>query len=296
LPRLQRATRQLNPFVEASFHVGDADVTHGVQGLSLRDIEVARIRQHATAWSRDLDERKAATLSDEDKCMMLYESEVIRSIDLPGMASAANRLGAALVREGRPGTAACVADALFNRGAFKEAIASFERAKPDDGAPARATLAWARLHAGDPHGASAEMLRFVQARAASGTINAFDLADASALLARTGQALPATLAARTRELPDGPWPRPVLALQAGTLAPAQLLAQADALQGDARALALDEAWYFIGEQHLARGDRRSARVAFEHVRAHAPTGTRVRARALAELTSWESTDPDPLAA
>jgi TPR repeat protein/transglutaminase-like putative cysteine protease len=292
LPRLQKETKQLNPFVEASFRVARGAVAEGVSGLSLRDIEVARTQQDAIAWGRELATRKDAKLGDEEQCDMLRDADVMRAIDFPKSVRGADGLLEAMVRENSPGTAACVATALFARGDFEGAIIAFEHAKPGDGDAARATLAWARLHARDAKRAAADMLRFVQARSASGALTAFDLADAAALVKRSGAALPPALAARARELPDGPWPRPLLALQAGTLTPEALLAQAEALPGDAGALALDDAWLFIGEQRLAGGDRRGARVAFEHVRAHAPINTPVHVRALAELATYASEDPD----
>jgi TPR repeat protein/transglutaminase-like putative cysteine protease len=296
LPRLQKSAKQLTQFAEASFRVARSAVTTDVAALSLRDIEVARTRQDVIVWGRELQARKDGKLDDEEKCGMLRDADVMRAVDLPDSASLANRLLGALWHENQPGTAACVADVLFARGEFKDAITAFERANPADADPARATLAWARLHAGDAKGAAVDMLRFIKARNGSAVLNAFDLADAAALLDRSGQVLPPELAARARELPDGPWPRPLLALQAGTLTPDALLAQAEALPGDAGALALDEAWFFIGERRLAGGDRRGARVAFEHVRAHAPIGTRVHARALAELATYGSNDPDTHAA
>lgn len=296
LPRLQKTSKRLTPFVEASFRVARSAVTTDVRGLSLRDIEVARSRQDVIEWGRALQAQKDAKLGDDDKCAMLRDADVMRSIDLPNSAAFANGLLGAMRQENTPGTAACIADALFARGDFKGAVAAFERAKPADTDGARATRAWARLHARDPKGAAVDMLRFVMGRSASGALTALDLADAAALFKRSGEALPPALAASMHELPDGPWPRPVLALQAGTLAPDALLAQVEGLPGDARALALADAWYFIGEQRLAGGDRHGARVAFEHVRVQAPIGTSVHARALAELATFESDDPDTRAA
>jgi TPR repeat protein len=70
------------------------------------------------------------------------------------------------------------------------------------------------------------------------------------------------------------------------------VARAMAMPGDARELALDEAWFFIGEQAMAAGDRRAARVEFERVHPHAVIGTIVYGRAMAALAALESEDPD----
>jgi lipoprotein NlpI/transglutaminase-like putative cysteine protease len=86
-------------------------------------------------------------------------------------------------------------------------------------------------------------------------------------LRRAGRALPAELMQAAREAAQGPWPRPALVLAAG-LADGQAMMQA-AEQGSPgeRALALAEAWFYLGQHHLLQGRTDEARRAFEQCRA-----------------------------
>ena len=86
---------------------------------------------------------------------------------------------------------------------------------------------------------------------------------------RLGHALPAGLQAAAAEGGNAglaTWPRPALALMAGTLNAEQLLAEAGKARGDAHELALVEAWFTLGQYHLAEGRAREARAAFEKTR------------------------------
>ena len=83
-------------------------------------------------------------------------------------------------------------------------------------------------------------------------------------LQRLGQPVPAELAAAD---PAGDWPRPALALAAGRITPEQLLEHAERKPGPERDATLAEAWFFIGQQHLALGQPARAREAFEKCRA-----------------------------
>jgi TPR repeat protein/transglutaminase-like putative cysteine protease len=292
LPALQKQARQLYPYAEASFHVTESAVLDGLAAQPLRHIDAMRSQLAFKRSQKKLKAGKGAELDPDDVCDALHDSATLRELDLPGSVASMDGLLDSLRQDARPKLAACVGDVLFARGDFDGAIAAFGRARLSDKDPDHATLAWARLHARDPRGAVAEMTRFVAARAAEGELNALDTADAAALVRRAGEALPRELAAAAREWPDGPWPRPLLALQAGAITPDALLAQAEAQPGDARDLALDEAWLQIAQQRLAGGDRRGARVALQRVRAHAVYGTRAHGRALAELAALESNDPD----
>jgi len=292
LPGLQQQVKLLAPYVEASFRIGEEALVKQAAAVSLRDVEVARTQAALAAWREAYAARKDKGLNGDERCDLLAGLAVMREIDLPDSAVAMRGMMGVLREDARPEAWACLGGILFMRGDFGGSIAALERAKLDDGDDALATLAWARLHAGDARGAAADMLRLLRAQSAAGRLRALDIAEAAALLRRTGGALPPEFAAPARELPDGPWPRPLLALQAGTLEPEALLALAEAQPGDARDLALDEAWFYIAQQRLAGGDRRGARLALQRVRAHAVIGSRLHGRALAELAALEPADPD----
>jgi tetratricopeptide (TPR) repeat protein len=85
-------------------------------------------------------------------------------------------------------------------------------------------------------------------------------------LRRLGRGLPPALQAAAAVHPAPAWPQPALGLIAGTLGADELLAEAGKAQGDARALALVEAWFALGQHHLAQGRPQQARDAFEKTR------------------------------
>lgn len=90
-------------------------------------------------------------------------------------------------------------------------------------------------------------------------------------LQRAGTALPADLLALAREAPQAEWPRPALALALGDLTPEAMWQQVERLSGDERTLARVEAWFYLGQYQLQRGDVAAARHAFEQCRAHGVT-------------------------
>lgn len=90
-------------------------------------------------------------------------------------------------------------------------------------------------------------------------------------LQRAGSALPAELLALAREAPQGEWPRPALALALGELMPEALWQQVDRLSGDERTLARVEAWFYLAQYQLQRGDMSAARRAFDQCRAYGVT-------------------------
>ena len=62
---------------------------------------------------------------------------------------------------------------------------------------------------------------------------------------------------------------PALAMLAGALTPAQMLAEVNKKTGDDRTLSMVEAQYYLGEYLLAQGKPLDAKAAFEQVRASA---------------------------
>lgn len=82
-------------------------------------------------------------------------------------------------------------------------------------------------------------------------------------LRQLGKPLPADLAQRARSDARGAWPRSALAMLAGELSADEVLADVNRKQGDDRALALAEAWFYIGQHHLLAKQAGAAREAFE---------------------------------
>jgi lipoprotein NlpI len=82
------------------------------------------------------------------------------------------------------------------------------------------------------------------------------------------QGLPLPAAMQQPDNADAPWPRPALAMLAGRLSAEALIdGLGKQLLGDERELALAEAWFYVGQHHLAEGRRDAARAAFEAAQA-----------------------------
>jgi lipoprotein NlpI len=85
-------------------------------------------------------------------------------------------------------------------------------------------------------------------------------------LKRLGQALPAELTERARADARAAWPRPALAMLAGALSAEQMLQELERLSGDERDIAFTEAWFYVGQNHLAEKRSQAARDAFVKAR------------------------------
>lgn len=85
-------------------------------------------------------------------------------------------------------------------------------------------------------------------------------------LLRLGQPLPENIAARAASEARGPWPRPALALFAGAVSPEEVLVIIEAKAGDEKHMTLAEGYFYIGQYHLAKGDKSKARDFFEKTR------------------------------
>ncbi len=113
----------------------------------------------------------------------------------------------------------------------------------------------------------------------------------AATLQRLGRPLPPELLAVANADPQGAWPRPVLAMFAGQMAPEQLIEQLGRKDGDERELALAEAWFYIGEHRLNAQQPERAREAFEQARAKGITRSIEHAAAGFELQRLAGSKP-----
>jgi transglutaminase-like putative cysteine protease/tetratricopeptide (TPR) repeat protein len=100
-------------------------------------------------------------------------------------------------------------------------------------------------------------------------------------LQRLAQPLPAPLAAAGD--PKGAWPRPLIAMVGGQVAPEQVLELIARKEGDDRELALAEGWFYIGEFQLGSNQPDKAREAFGKARAQGITRAAEHAAAGFEL-------------
>lgn len=161
----------------------------------------------------------------------------------------------------------CRGNLLFATGDFAGAVADYSRSIALGDADFRAYYrrGHARFYLGRLDEAADD---FAQAVAVSS-----DAADSvyarlwqAWTLRRLQRALPAELVDDAKANADGDWPRPALAMLTGALTVEQALAAAERKRGDERVMALAEAWFYVGQHHLAGGDAARARAAFAKAR------------------------------
>ncbi|UUZ53098.1 sel1 repeat family protein [Massilia sp. H-1] len=194
-----------------------------------------------------------------------------------------------------PGVGQCMGQLAFANGDF-ESSAKALSGEPGiaDDSPIVRQLAWSQFYNNNSGAALATMARYQAARskAHGNAPSAGDAADQIALFsACLGQPLPAELEQFARAIPDGPWPRPVLAMQLGLISADQLIGQAEALPADASEIALTEAWFYIGQARLAAKDAVGAKKAFRWYLNSGVRGSGFPAQAKAELRRLQAPNP-----
>lgn len=286
---LQAEVKRLDAFGGGRFKAPTALVVKpDLAGQSARELDSLRNSRFLSAELAQLAAKKDADIATDEACRFVT---LAGALDGPGngdLLKQAQRLEKVVAAKGEQTQArACLAQLAFARGQFSQSAALY-RAVADkltgDNFGVR-NLAWASLYAGDTNGALASMARYRGARSATeaGFANSVDIVDQSALLQRAGKPLPAAVQTQAAELPDGPWPRPLLAMQAGLITPQALIQAAEALPGDARAFALTEAWFYIGQAHLAKHELAAAKTAFQWVASSGIRSADVHPQAMAEL-------------
>jgi TPR repeat protein len=162
----------------------------------------------------------------------------------------------------RPGMKECLGYSLLLRGQYKSSVSYLQAAALPDLSPYLPYLAWSRFETGDTEGAVRDYQRVFDAQKKAGTLHAALLANYVAIMQRAGKEVPADVFQDGVRDPRGAWPLPVLAMQADALSPEDLLKIVESMPADARELALDQAWFYIGQRALAKGDKPAAERAF----------------------------------
>jgi lipoprotein NlpI len=170
----------------------------------------------------------------------------------------------------------CRADLLLASGEFAQAVPDYTRAL-SLGQEAYGVLyrrGHARFYAGQPAAAAADFAKAAALKAPGneGPDGTYALLWQLWSLQSAGLPVPAQLQALAQGSAEGRWPRPALAMLAGALSPEQVLAGVSRTQqGDALALTLSEAWFYVGEYYQGKGLAAQAREAFEKSRAQGVT-------------------------
>ncbi len=259
--------KKLDDAVEGNFNLAEESFSKGdAMTMPIRDLDSLRLKNTMVRYAKNLSERKEEENVGKLGCALmldyLYIADVYGDAGADGWAQARRELA----KDGKsPGARLCTARLLAAKGRFAESVPLYQAEQPlADENPLTLELAWSRYYANDYQGALADLERYRNARSKADGAN-WDAADVGSeilLYRRLGEALPADLLALASEMPDGPWPRPLLAMEAGLISPDALQKTAEAYAGDARELALDAAWYGIGQRALAEHDTERAAAAF----------------------------------
>ncbi|MES2757322.1 MAG: DUF3857 domain-containing protein [Pseudomonadota bacterium] len=264
MPELSKQARKLTPFATGRWLVSENKLARADAAVdSYRNYETSVDAQVMAEVAAKVEKGTNADVGDAGCELALRTGRLAEVADAPAAAEIA-KLPAELAKDvAKPQVRRCLANFQFAQGKLAESVALYKAAPAlQDDDVLLPALAWARFHGGDGNGALADMARYRAARDKAGELNGFDIAHAIALLQRLGEPVPPPLLAFGKDVPDGPWPRPLVAMQAGVLAEDAVLAFAAALPRDARELALAEAWFFIGQRRLAAGDNAGAQAAF----------------------------------
>lgn len=265
LPELQTKAKRLTEFVSGKFNVSDvAKVSPEALNFSFRDLDTLRDATDLIEVGTKIKDMKDEDADPNKICdMLILAGKLVQSTGKSAKQVGVDFESAPPVLHAKPGGKLCLARSLFARGEFAKSVVLFEGEAPlkDDDALVR-DLAWARFYAGDSAGSLREMTRYRAARdkLEQGTTG-FDIANQIALYQRIEKAIPVDLMNFASEIQDGPWPRPLLAMQVGLLSEEALLKIAEKLPADASELALNDAWFYIAQMRLAKKDIRGAKAA-----------------------------------
>jgi len=287
LPQLGEQARLLNEFVEGSLRVQESAVEkEAARKVSIRDLESLRDSYQILEITEQVRNKKDSEISADQACTFLYLQHELHEFIGPEAIQASKRMERRLNADGIAAPAECMARLWLARGNSAEALAAAQRLQEGGSADLlQRELAWADYYAGNTTAALDRMSRYRAARERGngGMIQSADAASHIALLQRAGVALPADLEQFARDIPDGPWPRPILAMQLGLISQDDLLKQVDTMRRDLQALAREEAWFYIGQRRLADKDLAGARVAFKWVKGHGLRNQQLARQAQREL-------------
>jgi len=267
---LQASARELEGFVGGSFRIHEgAIVGPEALSLSMRHLSPGRTEALVNARMDSLRSTAPAAISKDAFCALVSD---ISSLNLVGRrgehVSMPSDEQISVILDGRPELRPCFASGLAWAGYFKRSQDHFSSSQLQDDDGANVMRAWIKLRSGDARAAALIAARYRSARKGQGQSTEFDTALEVALRRRAAMEVPDELFSEVRSFPEGPWPRPIVAMQAGLLTPGQLLSKAEAMSGDAREFALGEAQFYIAQQYLASGDKAGAEQALRWIAIH----------------------------
>lgn len=293
LPGLQIALRGAQGMFSGGFNSTDSAADPATLDLSMRGYAAAQQLQGLRAAREDETVAQIGEWNMDALCWHLRSANATWRLQSDDERAATRAQRAAFGQDTRPGAHACRGQLSLQDG---DARASADWFAQESGLQAdervRLQWSWARWYAGQHDAALVQALAYIEGARAAGYLNGSDLAMAISLYLRAGKPLPAVLATTFLLPADGPWPAPLLAWQRGTLSEAALFKAIDGYVLDARALALNDAWFHIGQRRLAGGDKAGAAAAFRWYQVDGVRGTVAFVLAALERQATASHDPD----
>jgi TPR repeat protein len=270
LPKLHAKAKELERSLFVKISVPTYFVVSGeAEILPFRDIDTQRLMTWIGLASKEISDKKLETVGIDERCDLALSMLRVRDA-LPGkLVNLINNLESDFTKDiKKEGVNQCLARIASAKGDFVKSNALFNaKTAPKEGDLLNKELAWVRFYAGDFKGAEETMNRFLAARNSSTEPKSanFDAANEIALRQRLGKAIPVASLVFAHAIPDGIWPRPLLAMQVGAISETDLLARIDTFSPDMRDMALTEAWFFIGQKKLSEKDVSGAKKAFTWV-------------------------------
>ncbi|PRC94857.1 DUF3857 domain-containing protein [Solimicrobium silvestre] len=268
VPELHAQAKLLEPYENSGFSINESALTDvDYKTFSFRNYDAKRNTTNLMSRFAELkDSKKAKEYTDSDKCLVVIDAlRLVDYLTTEDVRKTLTEMESKISGKIDGKDEVCISQYLFSQGRYKEGIEHFGLAGTiaDDSMLVQ-QLAWARFYEGDAEAALVEMQRFLNARLkkSNNATNYFDLANEIALYQRIGKPLPESTMRFAVDFPEGPWPRPILAMQTGMMSNSDLIKIADALPKDTREIALSEAWFYIGQKHLSTKDNVAAEAAF----------------------------------
>lgn len=268
---LQRQAKRLNEYDEANFSISESSlVGKEDQALKARELDAIQFTQELRTLVKFLDQPKVEVKDIENLCSLVRAYPGVWAIDEARTKSLLRQLKLSLGSKlDSDSLKPCVAQMLLHSGeleASSEMLRSLDN-KNDDVKNWQAQ-AWIRFYLGDLDGALDYMSRYRKEidKELSGQHDLYAIADEIALRQRSARPLSPELISLASAIPDGPWPRPILAMQLDLISETALLKTIEAYDSYTAELIANDAWFFIGQKRLAAGDENGAKVALNWYR------------------------------
>ncbi|MES2153099.1 MAG: DUF3857 domain-containing protein [Pseudomonadota bacterium] len=299
MTELNAQGKLLPPFIESTlkFHESST-VQEEAKQVGVRDGHVAHgtlAMRETAALLKGGTKTRAASVTPELLCESMFEIAFLKDVYPVGLVAPARQIYQAFdgLKNQDTEKALCLGRLELATGKPEISIEQFRKAGlPRKSEEHTLELAWARLVSGDRAGAAADAARFLTHALAEHALEAGDAAFAMLVLQGGGEAPSTEFERYIQLLPDGPWPRPVLAYLSGQLSAEQLIGVATQFGPIKQEYALNEAWFFIAEHLKQQGKLEAAHDALRWFPARGIHNTRSAMLASRELVNIEMSDPD----